>query len=217
MTRLHVVVVPDLGSYLGMSSYVGKNKSLTFQLIKDRIWKKLNGWSSKLLSKARKEVLIKAVAQSIPTYVMTCFKLPVSLLNELSSMISRFWWGKTGGKKSIHWMRWLDLCTPKLQGGLGFRDFECFNEALICKQGWRIIKQPSLLMSTILKAKYFPSTEFTNAREGSNPSYIWRNLMQARPLLLSGLRWRIGNGESVTAATGAWIPRPSSFQLFQFN
>ena len=53
-------------SYLGLPTLIGRSKYQTFSFLKDRIWKKLQGWKGKLLSRAGKEVLIKAVAQSIP-------------------------------------------------------------------------------------------------------------------------------------------------------
>ena len=46
-----------------------------------------------MLSKAGKEVLIKAVAQSIPTYTMNVFQLPMKLCDELNAMCAKFWWG----------------------------------------------------------------------------------------------------------------------------
>ena len=51
----------------------------------------MTGWKEKMLSKVGKEVLIKAVAQAIPTYTMSCFKLPDALCDELTSMIRNFW------------------------------------------------------------------------------------------------------------------------------
>lgn len=51
--------------------------------IKEKLGKKLAGWKEKMLSKAGKEVLIKAVAQVIPTYTNDLF------LNTLLSL-SRF-------------------------------------------------------------------------------------------------------------------------------
>lgn len=51
--------------YLGLPTLFNRSKKISFTGIKDRIWKKLQGWKEKLLSKAGKEILIKAVAQSI--------------------------------------------------------------------------------------------------------------------------------------------------------
>lgn len=64
---------------------MGRNKRASFNDIKDKLSKKLAGWRVKLLLKAGKEVLIKAVAQAIPTYTMSCFKIPDSFCDELTS------------------------------------------------------------------------------------------------------------------------------------
>ena len=52
---------------MGLPSLVGRNKKNTFMEVKAKLAKKLAGWKEKLLSKAGKEVLIKVVAQAIPT------------------------------------------------------------------------------------------------------------------------------------------------------
>ncbi|XP_050241207.1 uncharacterized protein LOC126690119 [Quercus robur] len=73
---LGVREVDRFDSYLGLLTLVGRAKYQTFAYLKERVWKKLQGWKGKMLSRARKEVLIKAVAQSIPTYTMGVFLLP---------------------------------------------------------------------------------------------------------------------------------------------
>ena len=76
--------------YLGLPSFVGrqkKKKKTSFEFIKEKVWRKLQGWEEKLLSQAGREVLIKAVVQAIPTYTMSCFKLPIGLCTELESLI----------------------------------------------------------------------------------------------------------------------------------
>ena len=91
--------------YLGLPSLTRKGKRVSFDYIKERIWRKLQGWVGKLLSQARREVLIKAVIQAIPTYAMGCFKLPMGLCNEIEVMIRKFWWGQRGEKRKVHWLK----------------------------------------------------------------------------------------------------------------
>ena len=85
-----VTVVQQYEKFLGLPSLVGRNKKESFTHIKQQIWMKLQGWESKLLSQAGSEILIKVVAQALPTYTMSCFKLPLTLCNEIEALIRKF-------------------------------------------------------------------------------------------------------------------------------
>ena len=76
-----------------MPSFIGWKKKESFDNTKQRVWKKLQGWEGKLLSQARREVLIKAVAQALPTYTMSCFKLLIGLCHDIEALIKKFFWG----------------------------------------------------------------------------------------------------------------------------
>ncbi|XP_042974690.1 uncharacterized protein LOC122306323 [Carya illinoinensis] len=89
--------------YLGLPSVVGRSKKRAFASIKSKVWKKLQGWKERLLSQGGKEVLIKAVALSIPSYSMSCFKLLESLCKELENMMAKFWWGQRREENKIRW------------------------------------------------------------------------------------------------------------------
>ena len=88
---LGVPAIRQYEKYLGLPALVGQAKKQNFIFLKERVWKKLQGWKEKLLSQADREVLIKAVIQAIPTYTMSCFKLPKGLVRELESLIQKFW------------------------------------------------------------------------------------------------------------------------------
>ena len=139
---------------------MGKNKWNTFNGIKEKLGKKLAGWKEKLLSKAGKEIVNKDVALAIPTYTMSCFKIPESLCDDLTSMIRNFWWGQKSEEKKIPWVSWEKMCEPKAGGGLGFKNLKCFNLALLAKQGWRLQLANDSLAFRVLKAKYFPRCDF---------------------------------------------------------
>lgn len=110
--------------YLRLPSFVGSDRSLTFQELKSKVWHKLQSWKQKLLSQTRREILIKAVAQVLPTYIMSCFKLPKLLCKELESMFARFWWGQRRFECKIHWVSWTNLCDSKLNDALDFHNLE---------------------------------------------------------------------------------------------
>lgn len=186
---------------------VGRKKISFFNDVKLRVLSKLNNWQSKFFSCGRREVLIKAVAQAVPAYAMSVFKLPQSICEDIKKAIAHFWWGASDNHRSIHWARWERLCHAKTKGGLGFRDFSSFNQALIAKQGWRIIQNPEALMTQILKARYFKNSSFMEAKLGSNPSFVWRSILWGRQILHKGLRWRIGKGEQVYVYKSNWIPK----------
>ncbi|KAH1090504.1 hypothetical protein J1N35_017761 [Gossypium stocksii] len=86
------------------------------------------------------------------------------LCRKLEGLLNKFWWANNKTAKGIHWSNWNVLCKPKCAGGMGFRDLFLFNQALLAKQVWRIFSQPDCLLSKVLKARYFPTTDILSAK-----------------------------------------------------
>ena len=172
MGTLGVKEVERFESYLGLPTLIGRAKYQTFSFLKDRVWKKLQRWKDMLLSRAGKEILIKVMAQSIPTYTMGVFQLPMKLCEELNTMCARFWLGQVGNEKKIHWRSWDKLTVMKKEGGMGFRDLRTFNLAMLAKQGWRLLQEKESLFYKCFSARYFPRSHFFDAVESPNCSYV---------------------------------------------
>ncbi|CAA7030928.1 unnamed protein product [Microthlaspi erraticum] len=93
-----------MGTYLGLPEKISGSKKQVFAFVQDRLSKRVNSWSAKLLSRGGKEVLIKSVAQALPTYVMSCFLLPQDIIKKLQSAISNFWWSNKQNSRGLHWI-----------------------------------------------------------------------------------------------------------------
>ena len=193
---LGVPVIQHYEKYLGLASFIGRDKKACFVNMKEFIWARMQGWKEKLLSQVGKEVMIKAVIQSIPAYSMSVFKLPTSLCKEIEMMIRRFWWGQHDAKK-IHWVKWSSLCSSKSVGGMGFRDIQKFNNALLAKQVWRLIHQKDSLLFKVFSARYFPNCSVLDAPIHPKCSYAWRSILQAREVIEKGAIWRVGSGQQI--------------------
>ena len=105
---------------LGMPLDVATASNGALKYLKDRGWSRVEGWMEQCLSAGGKEILIKAVAQVVPTYSMSCFRLPKGLCEHLTSLMRNFCWGCRDGKRKPCWVAWDQMIKPKSIGGLGF-------------------------------------------------------------------------------------------------
>jgi hypothetical protein len=92
------------------------------------------------------------------------------------------------------------------------RVLELFNLAMIGKQAWKLISNPNALITQLLKAKYYPHSDYFSASIGHNPSYVWRSLWNTREVLQRGLKWSIGTGESISVWNQPWLQDPVFLQ-----
>ncbi|KAM1255800.1 hypothetical protein ACFX2G_030595 [Malus domestica] len=202
------------GKYLGLQADFGHSKKAVFAEVRDKVEARLAGWTEQFLSPAGKEVLIKAVAMAPPNYAMSCFKLPIGLCRDIEKAIRKFWWKGNDKHKGIHWVSWERISKQKKSGGLGFKDIQCFNLALLAKIGWRLSLNSSSLLAIVLRDKYHTGKSFREAGRGKNTSWGWKGIFEARKVLQNGMRWRVGNGDCINIKEDPWFPKPSTFRVW---
>ncbi|XP_074352763.1 putative mitochondrial protein AtMg00310 [Apium graveolens] len=186
--------------YLGLPSLVGRLKKRVFGFIKDRLWKRLQGWRAKKISRAGKTVLIKNVATAVPSYCMSSFLLPRSMCKEMEVMLNNYWWqSSTSDRRSINWVVWDGLSMSKCQA----------------KYVWTFINKPQSLVSRFFKAKYFPNLHVLQAKLGVGSSFIWKGIVTARNKIMHGYRWVLEDGEIIKCCQEPWLIAKADFRVDQ--
>lgn len=97
------------------------------------------------------------------------------------------------------------MAKPKAIGGLGLRDFQLFNVALLAKIGWRLLQNPECLLAKVLFGKYCPDKDILHATGSSAMSHGWRSILLGRDLLVQNLGWAVGNVESINVWDDPWL------------
>ena len=215
-TILEVLGLPSIqcyDTYLGLPAMVGKSGTAAFKGIVDKVWKRLQDWKLKFLSQAGKEILLKSVIQAIPTYCMSIFLFPKTLCSKINSLMQHFWWKKSNNESNVHWMSWSCMGRRKDDGGLDFRDFQCFNKALLAKQSWRLCQTPDSFLAKIMEGKYYSGSNILEENLRARPFYAWRSIYGSCDLLKHGLIWWVGNRAKTRIWKDRWIPRPLTFMV----
>lgn len=81
---------------------------------------------------------------------------------------------------------------------------------MLGKQAWRLINHPNSLLARTFKAKYYANTTFLDANLGSNPSFIWRSILETQTTIKRRSRWRVGDGTSINIWNDPWLPNPAN-------
>ena len=103
------------------------------------------------------------------------------------------------------WVTWEAMALSKYVGGLGYREIETNNDALLAKIGWRLIKDPHSLLSQVLMGKYAQNYTFMDCPTPATMSHGWRSILAGREILRKGLSWVVGDGKTIRIWDDPWL------------
>lgn len=115
----------------------------------------LEGWKTKVLSRARRVTLVKSVLNSIPMFYMQLEKFPANVHKEIDKMVRRCVWGEMGDRRRLHPISWDSFCKPKELGSVGLRKSAWMNQDLVAKLSWIVLNQDDVLWVRVVKGKYY--------------------------------------------------------------
>ncbi|GJS58593.1 reverse transcriptase [Tanacetum coccineum] len=108
----------------------------------------------------------------------------------MESLRRNFFNGIQEGDRKIAWVKWSKVLASKLRG-LEFPRFLLSIGLLSFQVGMALLSH--------------------RFGQGSRPSWLWNNLLHGRDLLLRGVRWQVGNRQSISFWTQKWVPFNEDF------
>ena len=141
-------------SYLSMPLGALYKAVAVWNPILEKLERRLSGWQKLYLSKGGHLTLLKSTLSSLPTYFLSLFTIPITVVHRIKKLQREFLWGGMGDEVKHHLVGWDKVCAPKEVGGLGVRSLFLANKALMGKWLWRFGVEGHHLWQCVLVAKF---------------------------------------------------------------
>ncbi|GKV47995.1 hypothetical protein SLEP1_g54839 [Rubroshorea leprosula] len=202
-------------SYLGMPVDGNPGNKKLWEPLVNKFRAKLAIWKATSLSFGGRLTLLNSVLSALPTFYMSLFLIPNSVMTELISIQRKFLWGGVEGQRKISWVKWDKVCGSKIKGGLGVMDLRRKNWALLGKWWHRFGEDVESLWKRIVSEKYYGGKreEVDISTVGNwRTSRIWRDIISVggrsrrlKNMLVEGFRWEVGEGKRVGFWRELWV------------
>ena len=149
-------------------------------------------------------VLINSVLSNMVLYMISFFQLPKGVLKKLDYFRSRFFWQGDSEKRKYRLAKWSVVCRPKDQGGLGIRDLEVKNRALLGKSIFKLLSEQGV-WQTLLRRKYVGSQALSQVYWKPGDSHLWAGLMATKKFFFPLGSFSIKDGSKIRFWEDKWL------------
>lgn len=182
--------------YLGVPLIATKLVRSDCMILVDKVQKRISDWRNKFLSFAGRLELINSVLSSMQIYWASVFIIPKSIIGQINRLLRNFLWN--GGTPKVSWAK---VCTPKNQGGLGIRNLDLWNVALMSTHLFHIVSNKNNLWVKWIHEHRLRGRSFWEVKTSQNSSSVWKKLLLLRPIVRKFFYHQLGDGKN----TSFWV------------
>ncbi|GJY75851.1 hypothetical protein Tco_0480967 [Tanacetum coccineum] len=113
-------------------------------------------------------------------------------------------WSNGDSAKGKAKIAWKYICRPKECGGLGIRNLESWNEALLAKLLWNIASKKDTLWVKWIHMMKLKEGSIWNVQYTSNDNWHWKCLLEIRDKIADRMQYEIGDGSKVYLWYDEW-------------
>nr|KYP53471.1 Putative ribonuclease H protein At1g65750 family [Cajanus cajan] len=197
--------------YLGLPIGANPRRKEIWNPVLEKIKRRLSNWKGKVLSMAGRVQLINLVLTSLPLYYLSFYKIPKGVSSKISRLQRQFLWGSNQGTKKMAWIKWEKVTDSKEKGGLGIKEINLFNKALLAKWRWCLFHNPESLWVKFICSKYGGFQNLCAQNALQNDSVWWKDLIKACGGLESEgwfdsqLEWKVNRGSAIRFWLDNWV------------
>ena len=141
MEALNAVLGGEIGalptSYLRMPLGAKSQSYELWNNVVEKCEMKLARWKSQYLSRGGRLTLINSVLDSLPTYMISLFPIPKSVITSLDKIRRKFLWQGNSERKGYNLVKWDAVIVGKKHGGLEIKNLLNQSKALMMKWLWK--------------------------------------------------------------------------------
>ncbi|GJT41700.1 hypothetical protein Tco_0941565 [Tanacetum coccineum] len=193
--------VKYLGVPLISSGLLNRDCKILVEKAKNRI----GDWKNKSLSFAGRLQLCKSVISSMHVFWASVLIIPKGIIYDIHQLIYGFLWCNGELKRGKVKIAWKDICLPKSEGGLGLRNLEVFNFALMTTHIWNIISSKESLWVRWIHTYKLRGRTIWDVPVKDEMSWGWRKLLQLRDIMRPFFSVTLGNGNSTSLRPQSWL------------
>ncbi|KAL8104029.1 hypothetical protein AgCh_028307 [Apium graveolens] len=87
--------------YLGLPCILERSKASLLGYLRDKVTEKCNSWDGRWILRGGKGILVKSVAQTLPSYAMSVFLLPLKITRDIERTLAKYWSSSSSGKRLV--------------------------------------------------------------------------------------------------------------------
>jgi len=191
--------------YLGLPLVSTRLSIADCQVLIDKVHNRISSWAAKLLSYAGRVQLISSVILHLQVYWCGAFILPRKVQKTIEAACRNFLWGGNWESNSMALVSWNDVCTPKVEGGLGLKQLKAWNRAALSKKIWEIcFKKDDLWVewasTVLLKGKCIWRVSIP-----TDCSWSWKHILKTREVVRHCIRVMVGDGRTTSLFYDLWF------------
>ncbi|KAK6136945.1 hypothetical protein DH2020_029306 [Rehmannia glutinosa] len=181
--------------YLGIPLAAEKLKVVYYEELVGKIRTYVDGWSANTLSYAGRTELVRSVLQGVECFWLSILPIPAVVRSKIISICRSFLWGSVNPS-----VAWSTLCLPKSEGGLGLRDFQSWNHALLAKTLWNIQGNKDTLWYKWIHQVYLRGRNIWDWELRRDDSPLFKNLHSIRDIIVQ----KCGSQERAAQLLASW-------------